>query len=283
MSENSRNGVLLALPATAYIGLLVAAPLGILVLYSFWTQTYIDIDRSFTWENYRTALNDPLMRHLLIRSIWMAGLVTVLTVVLAYPIAYFVAFRARNKTFWLLLITLPFWISYLLRVFAWKVILGFNGLVNSTLISTGVIDAPLEFLLYNEFAVILTLAHAWAPFAILPIYVSLQKIDHSLLEAATDLGCGQVKRFLRVTLPLTVPGIIASSLIIFIPTVGDYVTPALVGGSDGKMVANLIQVYFGAANNWPLGATLSLMSMAAVGMVAVVFVVLLRSAGRAIR
>lgn len=283
MSDNSRTGVLLAMPATAYVGLLVAAPLGVLVLYSFWTQTYIDIDRSFTWDNYRTAFSDPLVRHLLIRSIWMAGLVTLVTVALAYPIAYFVAFRTRNKTFWLLLITIPFWVSYLLRVFAWKVILGFNGLINSSLISAGLIDAPLDFLLYNEFAVILTLAHAWAPFAILPIYVSLQKVDRSLLEAATDLGCGRVACFLRVTLPLTIPGIIASSLIIFIPTVGDYVTPALVGGSDGKMVANLIQVYFGAANNWPLGATLSLMSMAAVGIVAVAFVVLLRSAGKAIR
>ncbi len=132
-------------------------------------------------------------------------------------------------------------------------------------------------------AVVLTLAHAWAPFAILPIYVSLQKIDPSLLEAATDLGLGPVERFLRVTLPLTVPGIIAASLIIFIPTVGDYVTPALVGGSEGKMIANLIQVQFGAANNWPLGATLSLMAMFAVGFVAILFVLATTAAGRRIR
>ncbi|HAR52344.1 ABC transporter permease [Roseovarius nubinhibens] len=281
-SDTSR-GLTLAAPATLYVGLLVAAPLVILVAYSMWTQTYVSIDRTPTWANYREALTDPLVRHLMIRSILIAGAVTVATVLTAYPIAYFIAFRARKKTLWLLLITIPFWSSYLLRVFAWKLILGFNGVMNSALMVTGVIQEPLTFLLYNEFAVVLTLAHAWAPFAILPIYVSLQKIDPSLLEAATDLGNGAVARFLRVTLPLTIPGIIAASLIIFIPTVGDYVTPSLVGGSDGKMIANLIQVQFGAANNWPLGATLSLLAMLAVGFVALVFALGLTAAGRRIR
>ena len=281
--SDAAKGAVLAMPATAYVGVLVAAPLGILVLYSFWTQTYVTLDKSFTWDNYKFAVNDPLVRHLLVRSVWIAALVTLATVALAYPIAYFIAMRARRKTLWLLLITIPFWTSYLLRVFAWKLILGFKGVMNSALLSLGLIDEPLTFLLYNEFAVVLTLAHAWAPFAILPIYVSLQKIDHALLEAATDLGCSKLERFLRVTLPLTIPGIIASCLIIFIPTVGDYVTPALVGGSDGKMIANLIQVQFGAANNWPLGATLSLMAMASVGLAAVGFVLLANLMRRRIR
>ncbi len=260
-----------AAPATLYVGFLIAAPLLILVLHSLWTQTYVSIDRTPTLANYRQALADPLVHFLLGRSIAIAGAVTCLTVLLAYPIAYFIALHAQKKTLWLLLITIPFWSSYLLRVFAWKLILGFNGVVNSGLTGLGLIDAPLTFLLYNEFAVVLTLAHAWAPFAILPIYVSLQKIDPKLLEAATDLGDSALRRFYRVTLPLTVPGIIAAALIIFIPTVGDYVTPALVGGSDGKMIANLIQVQFGAANNWPLGATLSLLAMLTVGFIALVF------------
>lgn len=281
-SESAR-GVALSAPATIYVGFLVAAPLIILIAYSFWSQTYVTLDKTLTLNNYREALADPLVRHLLKRSIWIAGAVTLLTVALAYPIAYFIAMKARKKTIWLLLITIPFWSSYLLRVFAWKLILGFNGVMNSALLGLGLIEEPLSFLLYNEFAVILTLAHAWAPFAILPIYVSLQKIDPFLLEAATDLGNSPVQRFLRVTLPLTVPGIIAACLIIFIPTVGDYVTPALVGGSDGKMIANLIQVQFGAANNWPLGATLSLLSMLAVGFVALVFVIGGTFAGRRIR
>lgn len=270
-------------PAATYVGLLVVVPLGILVTYSFWTQTYVSIDKTLTLANYKDALTDPLVRYLLIQSIVIAGLVTMATVALAYPIAYFIAFRTNKKSLWLLLITIPFWSSYLLRVFSWKLILGFNGVMNSALIGLGLIDEPLSFLLYNEFAVVLTLAHAWAPFAILPLYVSLQKIDRSLLEAATDLGSGPVRSFLRVTLPLTIPGIIAASLIIFIPTVGDYVTPALVGGSEGKMIANLIQVQFGAANNWPLGATLSLLSMCVVGVVAVGFVLVLTTLGKRIR
>ena len=277
------KGLALSAPASLYVGLLVAAPLGILVAYSFWTQTYVEIDKTPTWANYLEAATDPLVRHLMLRSIAIAGAVTMATVALAYPIAYFIAFRTRKKTLWLLLITIPFWSSYLLRVFSWKLILGFNGVMNSALISLGLIEEPLTFLLYNEFAVVLTLAHAWAPFAILPIYVSLQKIDRSLLEAATDLGCSKLERFVRVTLPLTVPGIIAASLIIFIPTVGDYVTPSLVGGSQGKMVANLIQVQFGPANNWPLGATLSLVAMASVGFVAILFVILATALGRRIR
>ncbi|QAX28191.1 ABC transporter permease [Leisingera sp. NJS204] len=277
------KGYALSAPASLYVGLLVAAPLGILVAYSFWTQSYVDIDKTLTWANYTEAATDPLVRHLMLRSILIAGAVTMATVALAYPIAYFIAYRTRKKTLWLLLITIPFWSSYLLRVFSWKLILGFNGVMNSALLSMGLINEPLTFLLYNEFAVVLTLAHAWAPFAILPIYVSLQKIDRALLEAATDLGCSKLERFFRVTLPLSVPGIIAGSLIIFIPTVGDYVTPSLVGGSQGKMVANLIQVQFGPANNWPLGATLSLVAMASVGFVAILFVILATVLGRRIR
>lgn len=281
--SDATKGVVLSLPATIYVGLLVAVPLGILVIYSFWTQSYVNIDKTFTLANYREAFRDPLVHFLLARSIVIAGLVTIATVLLAYPIAYFIAFKTARPTFWLLLVTIPFWSSYLLRVFSWKLILGFNGVLNSSLMSIRVIDEPLTFLLYNEFAVVLTLAHAWAPFAILPIYVSLRKIDSSLLEAANDLGCGIFERFRRVTLPLTIPGIIAASLIIFIPTVGDYVTPALVGGADGKMIANLIQVQFGAANNWPLGATLSLLSMLSVGFVALVAVITIHSAGRLVR
>lgn len=281
-SETSK-GLTLSAPATLYVGFLVAAPLVILVAYSMWTQTYVSVDKTPTLANYREAFTDPLVRHLMIRSILIAAAVTVATVALAYPIAYFIALKARRKTLWLLLITIPFWSSYLLRVFAWKLILGFNGVMNSALLALGLIDQPLTFLLYNEFAVVLTLAHAWAPFAILPIYVSLQKIDPSLLEAANDLGSSKFEQFIRVTLPLTIPGIIAACLIIFIPTVGDYVTPSLVGGSDGKMIANLIQVQFGAANNWPLGATLSLLAMLSVGFVAIVFVLSATGLGRRIR
>jgi spermidine/putrescine transport system permease protein len=205
---------------------------------------------------------NPIYLILLFKSIVMSLVATVAVILLGYPMAYFLAFRVtRHKLLWIILITVPFWTSYLLRVFAWKVILGFNGVINSGLIGLGLISEPLEFLLYNPTAVVLTLAHAWAAFAILPIYVSLEKIDRSLLEAATDLGDGPVRRFFRVTLPLSAPGTIAASLLVFIPTVGDYVTPTLVGGTSGIMIGNVIQSLFGKANNAPLGAAVSLVMM----------------------
>jgi spermidine/putrescine transport system permease protein len=186
--------------------------------------------------------------------------------------AYYVAFHVhRRKLLWLVMMTVPFWTSYLLRVFAWKVILGFNGAINSGLKAIGVIDAPLEFLLYSPAAVVITLTHAWAAFAILPMYVSLEKIDRTLFEAATDLGDGPVMRFLRVTLPLSLPGIVAATLIIFIPTVGDFVTPALVGGPDGMMIANIIRAMFGRINDWPMGATLSISMMITIACIAIIY------------
>ena len=177
---------------------------------------------------------------------------------------------------------MPFWTSYLLRVFSWKIILGYNGVINSGLKSLGLIDEPLTFLLYSPTAIVITLAHAWAAFAILPIYVSLEKIDRSLLEAAADLGEGPVGRFLRVTLPLSLPGVIAAMLMIFIPTVGDYVTPALVGGPDGLMLANIIEVQFGRVNDWPMGAALSIIMMIAVGLITVIYVWMTRMITRRI-
>ncbi|HBK74880.1 MAG TPA: spermidine/putrescine ABC transporter, partial [Gammaproteobacteria bacterium] len=157
------------------------------------------------------------------------------------------------------------------RVFAWKIILGYNGVINSGFISLGLIKEPLLFLLYNPGAVIITLAHAWGAFAILPIYVSLEKIDRSLLEAATDLGDSLVSRFFRITLPLSMPGVIAATIFVFIPTVGDYVTPNLVGGTNGIMIGNIIQSQFGKANNWPMGAALALISMAAIAIIVLLY------------
>jgi spermidine/putrescine transport system permease protein len=266
-------GYLLAAPALAVIVAALATPIALLVLYSFWTQDYVTVDTTLTLDNYRTILDRPIYFSVMLRSVAISGLVTVLTVLLAYPLAYYVAIDVkRHKMMWLILITLPFWTSYLLRVFAWKIILGYNGVVNSGLEWLGVIREPLEFLLYNPFAVVLTLAHAWAAFAILPIYVSLEKIDRSYLEAATDLGDSPWQRFWRITFPLSLPGVIAAAIIIFIPTVGDYVTPTLVGGPSGLMIANVIQMQFGKANDWPLGAALSIGSMVTVTLIACIFV-----------
>ena len=257
----------------------VIIPFLILLVISFWTRAGIGFDTTPSLANYARVVNEPMFRILLARSFWMSGIATVATIAICYPMAYFVAFHVhRNKMFWLILITLPFWISYLLRVFAWRVILGYEGVINSSLVWLGWIKAPLEFLLYSPTAVIITLTHAWAAFAILPLYVSLEKIDKSLLVAATDLGDGPVARFFRITLPLSMPGVIAASFLIFIPTTGDYITPALLGGPDGMMIGNLIQAQFGSINNWPMGATLSIILMLWIAAVALAFLYLTRLA-----
>ena len=274
MRHEPLRGYALLSPTMAWMLVALAIPLVILVTLSFWTQASnsLDFDRSFSLKNYIVFFEKPIYLKLLLKSVKISGAVTLATVLLAYPAAYFIAFKVKtNKLVWLILITVPFWTSYLLRVFAWKVVLGFNGVINSGLMTLGIIEAPLEFILYNPTAVVITLAHAWAAFAILPIYVSLEKIDRSLLEAAADLGEGPVMSFLRVTLPLSMPGVIVSSLLVFIPTTGDYVTPNLVGGPTGIMIGNIVVSLFGNANNWPLGATTAVMSMLFIAFLVCIF------------
>ncbi len=274
MRHEPLRGYALLSPTMVWMLVTLAIPLVILVTLSFWTQASnsLDFDRNFSLKNYIVFFEKPIYFMLLLKSIKISGAVTLATVLLAYPAAYYIAFKVkRNKLVWLILITVPFWTSYLLRVFAWKVVLGFNGVINSGLMTLGIIEAPLEFILYNPTAVVITLAHAWAAFAILPIYVSLEKIDRSLLEAAADLGEGPGMSFLRVTLPLSMPGVIVSSLLVFIPTTGDYVTPNLVGGPTGIMIGNIVVSLFGNANNWPLGATTAVMSMLFIAFLVCIF------------
>ena len=270
-SESLRGYTLLS-PTLLAMLVGLAMPLIVLLTLSFWIQEYLDFIRTFSLNNYLDFFQKPIYTKILFKSIRMSGMVTFVTVLLAYPMAYYIAFRVKqNKLIWLILITVPFWTSYLLRVFAWKIMLGYNGVINSGLKTLGILSEPLEFLLYNPTAVVITLAHAWAAFAILPIYVSLEKIDRSLLEASQDLGENAFMTFLRVTLPLSLPGVIAASLLVFIPTVGDYVTPSLVGGPRGIMIGNIIQSMFGKAQNWPLGAAISVMSMITVTLMVCLF------------
>ena len=276
-SEGARS-LLLVSPPFLYALLLLAVPLLAIVLFSFWTQDFMTVDTTFTLDNYREIATQPIYGLLLQRSLYVSACVTAVTVILAFPIAYFVSFHVApsKKSLWLFLITIPFWTSYLIRVFLWKVILGFNGVINSGLMGIGLIDEPLTFILYNVNAVIITLAHAFAPFAILPIFVALEKIDRSLLEASQDLGESKITTFFRVTLPLSMPGVVAAVLIVFIPTIGDYVTPELMGGAGGKLIANMIQTQFLALNNAPLGAALALVAMVCVTAIALVFIFLNR-------
>ncbi|GLS19408.1 spermidine/putrescine ABC transporter permease [Labrys miyagiensis] len=281
---DTSRGLALVSPTLVYALIFLVVPILLVLANSFWTQHYLTIDRTFTLDNYRTALTDPIYRDLLLRSLWVSLLVSFFTVTLAYPIAYFISFKGgRHKGLWLFLITIPFWTSYLLRVMSWKVILGYNGVLNSILMGLGITSEPSTALLYNTTAVVITLTHAWATFAVLPIFVSLEKIDRTLLEAATDLGDGPLRSFRRITLPLSMPGIVSAVMIVMIPTVGDYVTPQLVGGKDGVMIASAIQAQFGRAANWPLGAALSVTTMAIVTAMAALVVFSLRGIARRMR
>lgn len=290
LRSEALRGYLLLSPTLIVMFLMLVVPIGGMAGISFCTQVYFDLDCTPTLNNYWAIikptgqvsyllgfipvpqLETPIYITLLARSIWMSLQATAVIMLLAYPMAYFLAFRVtRHKMLWIIIITIPFWTSYLLRIFAWKIILGFNGVINSGLIGLGLISEPLQFILYNPNAVIIALAHAWLAFAILPIYVSLEKIDRSLLEAATDLGDGPVSRFRRITLPLSMPGVVASSLLVFIPTVGDYITPAQVGGTSGIMIGNIIVSLFGKANNQPLGSAVSIFMMLVVTLLVCIF------------
>jgi spermidine/putrescine transport system permease protein len=267
--SEAANGLLMISPTGLYVLAMLATPLFIIFSYSFLTDGYLTIDMIPTFGNYVEAWTSDLYRSVMLRSLGVAMAVTAVTVLLAFPLAYYVSFYVHpsKKSLWLFLITIPFWTSYLIRVFLWKVILGFNGVVNSGLLGLGVIDEPLTFILYNTNAIVITLAHAYAPFAILPIFVALEKIDRSFLEAGKDLGETAFVTFLRVTLPLALPGVISAVMIVFIPVIGDYVTPLLVGGPEGRMIANVVELQFKKLDNFPLGSAIAVSSMALVALV----------------
>ena len=228
-------------------------------------------------QNFVSILTDPLYGIVVLRSLTIAGLVTLATVVTAYPVAYYLAFHAGpRRSLILFLVTLPFWTSYLLRVFAWKIVLAYNGVLNSALMLTGLTSEPSTLFLNTPSAVVLTLAHAYAPFAILPIFVALDTIPKSLMEAAADLGARPFTTFRRVVLPNSMPGVLSAAVVVFVPTVGDYVTPALVGGPQSTMIGSLVQAQFGKANDWPFGAALAVVVM----LVILAVVVVVRQADR---
>ncbi|WP_207099658.1 ABC transporter permease [Paracoccus shandongensis] len=278
LDAQAKQGYALIAPPFLYALVILAAPLLTILTYSFLTDGYLEVVRDFTVSNYVQVWTDPIVRTVMLRSLMVSALVTLVTVLLAFPVAYYVSFlvRPERKSLWLFLITIPFWTSYLIRVFLWKVILGYNGVINSSLTGLGIIDEPLTFILYNVNSIVITLAHAYAPFAILPIFVALEKIDRALLEAGRDLGESRAMTFWRVTLPLAMPGVLAAVLIVFIPTIGDYVTPELIGGGKIPMIANLIQVQMLALDNRPLGSALAVTAMAIVALVSVVFLLINR-------
>ncbi len=273
-SSEARTGLKLISPTATYVILLLAVPLATVLIYSVLTGGRGNVSLPPTLENYGELFSKSVYAYILFKSLMVALAVTFITVMLAYPVAYFVSFHIKpeRKSLWLFLITIPFWTSYIIRVSLWFVILGYDGVLDKTLMSLGIIDTQLNFSSYGIPAIIFVLAHAYAPFAVLPIFVSLEKVDRSLLEAGQDLGESRWITFLRVTLPLSMPGVIASSLIVFIPTVGDYVTPKLVGDGKQPMIANFIETQLLKLQDFPQGSAFAVVSMLMVGIVSVAFV-----------
>ena len=262
--EQRRRVLILMTPSVLLLGLLFLLPMVIMAVFTFRVGSFGAEREMFTLDHYREFWADTALQRLLWRSVTLSLGVSLITVILAYPIAYFLTFRAGALKFTLLsLIVVPAWVSYLLRVLSWKVILGSNGALASFLEWIGFkVESPL--LLYSSSAVVVTLVYVWIPFVALPIFTALERLDKSLLEAAADLGCTRWQAFTRVTLPLSLPGVLAGFLFVFIPTVGEYVTPALVGGPTGIMFGNIILDQFLRALNWPMGALMSLVMLVVV-------------------
>lgn len=255
----------LLLPPLTCLVAFFLIPILIMGAFSFRqdTQNLLFSAWDIGFKQYLSLAQTPSYWRLLGISSLVALVVSSVVVALAYPLAYFLAVYARRRMgLYLVLLLVPFWTSYLLRVMALKLMLGTNGAVNSLLIYAGVIHHPLAALLYNRSAVTLTLIYVWTPFAALPILAALQRIDPSIFEAAADLGARPLRQFLRITLPLSLPGVLAAFFMVFIPTVGEYVTPLLVGGSSGILYGNIIQDFFTKAANWPLGSALSMIMLA---------------------
>ncbi|MEK6408901.1 MAG: ABC transporter permease [Acidobacteriota bacterium] len=263
MRKNTRANLLLA-PAVLWLGLAIVAPLAIVLIVSLATRgAYGKTIYEFTPSNFLRAL-DPLYLRAYWRTIWIATTTTLLCAVVSYPVAYYLALRApeRWKRTLLVLTVIPFWTSFLIRTYAWMLLLRSEGVINSALMNTGLIDAPLK-LLYSDFAVLVGQVYGELPFMILPIYVALDRLDVRLLEAAQDLGANRFWTFFKITLPLSRPGLIAGIVLVFIPSLGAFITPDLLGGAKSVMIGNLIQNQF-AQLNQPFGSALSLILTAAV-------------------
>ena len=261
---------LFLLPAWAVVTLLFLAPLFVIGSYSLLTRgAYWGLGLPWTLENY-PRLFDPLYTVILLRSVVMAALATALCLVLAFPAALFISRAGPRKNLYLHLVIMPFWTSFLVRTYAWMFLLRDTGLFNTLLQALGMIREPLP-LLYNDGAVLLGLVYGYLPFMVLPIYATLERLDRELLEAAADLGARPWAAVTRVIIPLSTPGIRAGAVLVFIPTLGAYLTPELMGGGRSIMIGNLIQNQFTTARDWPFGSALSLALMAAAMLLLFVF------------
>jgi len=267
-----RRPWLLLSPALTVITFLLLIPACFVVVYSFWLRTATGAEQmGFHLDNWQLIFSDPFYRDILLATFRIAAISTVVCALMGYIPAYFVAYtKMRHKAFLLLLLMLPFWISYIIRTMSWISVLGSSGLLNTILLWLGIIDAPLK-ILYNEGTVVLGLVHFLLPFMILNIYVSLDGIDASLTDAAKSLGCTGWQAFKEVTLPLSLPGLAAGSLLCFVLASGTYITPMILGGPRNAMFANLVYEAIITQLNWPLGSALSLVLLVLLGALVMVY------------
>lgn len=248
-------------PSILLLATLFLVPLVIVAVYSLQSRgAYGGVALPWTIESY-LRIADPLYLKILWRSFWVAGVSTAICLLLGFPLALFISRSGPRRGLYLQLVMLPFWTSFLIRTYAWMFLLRDTGLINTALLATGLISEPLP-LLYNDFAVILGLVYGFLPFMVLPLYTNLEKLDPALLEAAADLGAKPLTALARVTMPLCRPGIAAGSILVFIPCLGAYLTPDLMGGGKSIMIGTLVQNQFTTARDWPFGAALSLFLMA---------------------
>jgi spermidine/putrescine transport system permease protein len=255
--KNTLQRLVLLGPGLGWLTIFLVIPLTLVFVYTFFERgTFGGIDYTFTLENYRRAI-EPLFLNIFLDSFRIAIITTSLALLISYPAAYFIATAPLKwRTPLLALVVLPFWTSYLIRTYAWIVLLNREGLINRVLFSLGLIDEALP-LLYNEFAIILGLLSGYLPFMILPLYASIERLNPELLEASANLGAPPLKTFFTITLPLTLPGIIAGVIFVFVPSMGNFFVPELLGGGRKIMVGNMIRDQFLKARDWPFGATLA--------------------------
>ena len=250
----------ITLPPLLWVTVFLLLPYLLLFCYSFWSVSpEQEIVRSWNLDNYRELFRVNVYLQTLFRSMWIAARVTLFSLLLGYPLAYYLSFHAgKNKDLFYQLVIIQLWVSYLVRAYAWKTILGSDGVLNTLLQYVHLTQQPLDFLLYSPFAVVLTLTHIYTPFAFLPIYASLEHIPRNLVEASHDLGASPFQTFWRVIFPLSIPGVLAGATFAFVLSLGDFLAPLLLGGPSGIMISNIVVSLFGAAYNWPLGAAISL-------------------------
>jgi spermidine/putrescine transport system permease protein len=246
-----------AVPPLVWVAVFLLVPYAFLFCYSFWTVSQQAIVHHWNLGNYRQLLENSMYPMVLFRSMRIAGSVTVLSLLLSFPLAYYLSFHSKRKELLYQLVIIPLWVSYLVRAYAWKTILGSDGVLNTLLQYVGVMQHPVEFLLYSPFAVVLTLTHIYTPFTFLPIYASMEHIPRNFVEAAQDLGAGPIRTFWTVIFPLSLPGALAGATFAFVLSLGDFLAPLLIGGPSGSMISNVVVSLFGAAYNWPLGAAIS--------------------------